>query len=138
MDISPIQPRTNAAEVPLEHLAGNSRLSEGQKIAEATRQFEAILLRQILESARKSVIHSRFTDDSTAASIYHDLVSSQLADSISKSGTLGLAKSLERQLTRQLHPAANAGSDLQPEPRTTPPLKPGSPAGGVVALPSHE
>jgi Rod binding domain-containing protein len=58
------------------------------------RQFEAILLRQILQSTQKTVIPSKFSDNSTAASIYHDLVTHQLADSISKSGTVGLAKTL--------------------------------------------
>jgi flagellar protein FlgJ len=138
MDILSIQPHFNAAEVPLERLAGNSRLTEGQKLAEATRQFEAILLRQILAGARKTVIQSKFSDDSTAASIYHDLVTSQIADSISKSGTLGLARSLERQLSFQLHSGSTAGPGPQLETQPAPPLNPESPAGGTAALPSHE
>jgi len=103
MDIPPIQRRVEAADVPPEKLAGNSQLSEEQKIGEVARQFEAILLRQILESSQKPVIRSRYTDQSTAAGICRDQVTQQLADSISKSGTLGLARTLEHQLTHQLH-----------------------------------
>ncbi len=75
------------------------------------RQFEALLLRQILQETQKTVIQSKYADNSTTAGIYHDMVTKQLADSISKSGTLGLAQSLERQLTRQICPASTAGPD---------------------------
>ena len=115
MDVSSIQPQLKASEVPLEQLAKNSHLTEDQKVAEAARQFEAILLRQILSETQKTVIQSKYSDNSTAASIYHDMVTQQLADSISKSGNLGLARTLQRQLTRQLHPASSAGHDRKPE-----------------------
>ena len=117
MDISAIQQRIDAANLSPEDLAHNSQLTEEQKLSEAARQFEAILLRQILESTQKTVIQSKFADNSTAASIYRDLVTCQLADQISKSGTLGLAKSLEHQLMRQ-HPAS-AGPDRNKEAQPT-------------------
>jgi flagellar basal body rod protein FlgG len=40
-------------EVIAENLAGNTALTEQQKIAEVSRLFEAILLRQILDSTQK-------------------------------------------------------------------------------------
>ena len=115
MDVSAIQPQLPAADVPLEQLVHNSHLTEEQKISEAARQFEAVLLRQILAETQKTVIPSSYSDNSTAASIYHDMVTKQLADSISKSGTLGLARTLQTQLSRQLHPASSAGHDRKPE-----------------------
>jgi peptidoglycan hydrolase FlgJ len=114
MDITPIQRRLEASDVPTEQLAGNAQLTEAQKIGEATRQFEAMLLRQILAESQKSAITSSFTDNSTAAGIYRDLATNQLAESISKSGTVGLAKTLEREFTRQLQAAAVAGPDSEP------------------------
>ena len=157
MDITPIQRPVQAADIPPEQIANNSQLTEEQKVGEATRQFEAILLRQILASTQKTVIPSEFSDNSTASSIYHDLVTQQLADSISKSGTFGLARTLQRQLTRQLHPAASAGHDRKPEAQPTAhagaevarphscsakpqvaPLSLEPPAQGVAALSSHE
>ena len=80
------------ADVPLESLAGNKALTENQKIAEASRQFEAVLLRQFLSESQKPVIQSEFTDNSTAAGIYQDFITNQLADSLSRGGGIGLAK----------------------------------------------
>jgi flagellar protein FlgJ len=111
MNVTPLTNHVATANVPLEQLAKNHALTEDQKVAEASRQFEAVLLRQILQETQKPVIKSKFTDNSTAAGIYHDMAGNQLADSISKSGTVGLAQTLQRQLTRQLHPAAQAGQD---------------------------
>jgi len=107
MNIPPIQPPVYAANIPVEELAGNKHLTEQQKIAEASRQFEAIMLRQILSESQKPVITSEFTDNSTAAGIYQDYITNTLADSISKSGTFGLAKMFEHQLS---HPSSKAGS----------------------------
>ena len=93
-------PQVVASEIAPERLAGNPKLTEQQKIAEASRQFEAILLKQILESSQKTVIKSKLSDDSTASSIYKDMVTTRLADNISKSGSFGLAKTFEQQLNR--------------------------------------
>jgi Rod binding domain-containing protein len=110
MNIATLQSnKVSAADIAPEALAGNKSLSEHQKIAEASRQFEAMLLRQILSESQKPVIQSAFTDNSTAAGIYQDFVTNQMADSLSKSGTLGFAQVFDRQLD---HPdAANAKTD---------------------------
>jgi Rod binding domain-containing protein len=110
MNIAPLQSNP-AADVPIDQLAHNRALTEQQKVGEVARQFEALLLRQILQETQKTVIPSKYADNSTTAGIYHDMVTNQLADSISKSGTVGLAQSLTRQLTRQLKPASTAGPD---------------------------
>ncbi|HVM59903.1 MAG TPA: rod-binding protein [Verrucomicrobiae bacterium] len=102
MDISSVQSKVNPADVPVERLANNHALTEEQKIGEAGRQFEAILLRQILTEAQKTTIKSKYSDESTATSIYRDMTVRQLADSISRGGGLGLAKALNEELTKQL------------------------------------
>jgi flagellar protein FlgJ len=109
MDVLPLQPRVNAADLPIEQLAANPNVSQRDKVDQACKQFEAVLLRQILGEARKTVISSG-EPDSTVSGIYNDMVTSQLADSISRSGTFGLAKSLESQLERQVLPPSQAGS----------------------------
>ena len=111
MNIPPLQHRIAASELPPERLAKSTAVSEQEKIAEASRQFEAILLRQILEATQKTVIKSKLSDNSTAGSIYRDMISNQLADSISKSGGFGLAKTFEHQLTR----TANLQHSSNPE-----------------------
>lgn len=112
MDISALQPHLKASAIPFDQLAGNPNISQDDKVKEACRQFEAILLRQILGEARKTVITGADGEDSNEKGIYDDMVNNQLADSISMSGSFGLAKSLEGQLLRQVeHKHGNA-----PEP----------------------
>jgi Rod binding domain-containing protein len=91
------------ASIPIQDLAANKALSEDQKIGEACRQFEAVMLRQILGQARQTVFHSKFNEDSTTSGIYQDMVTGQLADAISRNGSFGLARSLQAQL---VHPPA--------------------------------
>ena len=106
MNVNSVQPKIDASRLPLESLAGNKALTQDQKIAEASRQFEAILLKQFLAESQKPVITSEFTDNSAAAGIYQDFITNQLADNLSRNGGIGLAKSFERQLT---HHAPHAG-----------------------------
>jgi len=111
MNVTPLQARIVASEIAPEQLAGNSSLTQEQKIGEASRQFEAVLLRQILAASQKTVIPSEFSDSSTAAGIYQDLITNTLADSMSKSGKFGLARIFEQQLNRPpAHASLNAGA----------------------------
>lgn len=96
------------ADVAPESLAGDQNLTQRQKIAEASRQFEAILLKQILSEAEKPVIKSEFTDNSTAAGIYQDFITNQLSQSLSKSGAFGFAKVFEHQLDKPDHASSSA------------------------------
>jgi Rod binding domain-containing protein len=100
-------PRVEASQLPLESLAGNSSVSDADKVAEVSRQFEAVLLRQILQDIRKPLL-APAEGDATANGIYADMINNQMADSISRSGGFGLAKSLTSQLTRQVLPHASA------------------------------
>ena len=102
MDLSPIQRPVKAADVPLERLANNPHLTEADKVAELSRQFEAILLRQILGEAQKTMLQSRFNPQSSASGIYQDMLTHELADKISRSGSFGLARSLEQQFAHEL------------------------------------
>src|SRR5271168_2483446 len=111
----------DTSNIPVEDLAGNKRLTEQQKIAEASRQFEAIMLRQILSESQKPVITSEFTDNSTAAGIYQDYITNTLAESMSKSGTLGLAKVFEQQLS---HPSAKSAGPAKAGAAAVSPVSP--------------
>jgi peptidoglycan hydrolase FlgJ len=105
MNIPPIQSPIDTSNVPVEQLAGNKHLTQQQKIHEASRQFEVIMLQQILSEMQKPVIKSEFTDDSTASDIYQSYATNALAESMSKSGSFGFAKIFEQQLTP--HTAGN-------------------------------
>lgn len=88
----------------LQRYARNPNVTESEKVAEASRQFEAVLLRQILSAARKTVIRSDLEKESAATDIYHDMINSQLADAITGAGGLGLARSLQLQVKRPSQP----------------------------------
>ncbi len=123
MDIAPIQRKVDATGISPERLAGNTQLTKQQKIAEASRQFEAVLLRQILENGQKTVIKSKYGDNSASAAIYRDQVTTQLADSVSKAGTFGFAKTFEQQLNRPAE--TNAAPPAPLNPLAVSPHKPG-------------
>jgi len=107
MNIPPLHPKIQAADVPLEQLAGNQKISDPDKVAEVSRQFEAVLLRQILGDIRKPLLASA-EGDPTINGIYSDMINNQLAESISRSGSFGLAKSLQSQLAHQVLPNLEA------------------------------
>ena len=110
MDIPPLQSQAKASVVPFDQLASNPNVSDRDKVKEACRQFEAVLLRQILGEARKTVIPSSTNSDSNVSGIYNDMVNNQMADSISRSGAFGLAKSLQAQLVHQVLPKDGAAT----------------------------
>jgi Rod binding domain-containing protein len=114
MNVNTIAPKEIAGSVQLERLAGNATVSEHDKVAEVSRQFEAVLLRQILAETQKPLLNSKSADNTTAGSIYRDMITNQLADSMSKSGSVGLAKTLERQLDRQVHSVNHSASTEAP------------------------
>lgn len=106
MPVASIQssaPKVKPEDIPLDKIADSKALTEEQKTTEMTRQFEALLLRQILTEAQKPAFKSSLTPNSgVSASIYQDMMVNQLAEKISSARTLGLAQELETQVSRQL------------------------------------
>jgi Rod binding domain-containing protein len=103
MNVLATHPKVEASQLSLESLAGNKNISDQDKVAEVSRQFEAVLLRQIMQDIRKPVL-GKPDGDPTVSGIYGDMINNQLADSISHSGSFGLAKSLTTQLAHQVLP----------------------------------
>lgn len=99
MNISPIQRNVQAADLPLEKLINSSQVKQQDKVEEASRQFESMLLRQILTQAQKPLFRSNLFESSTSNSIYQDMITQQLADRISRGGSFGFGKMLEKELT---------------------------------------
>jgi Rod binding domain-containing protein len=102
MEVTALQHKVHAADIGVERLANNPRLSEAEKVEEASRQFEAILLRQILSAAH--VLSPGVQDQSAANGIYQDMLTNHLANAISHSPRgIGLSDALNRELGRQLN-----------------------------------
>ena len=120
MDINPLQSRhIDLSNVPLENLASSTQVDQKDKIAEVSRAFEAVLLRQILQESQKPSFKSKLSGDSATDGIYHDMVVNQLAESISKSGSFGLAKHLAGQLQRQAGAAKSHTPSALAQPSAT-------------------
>ncbi len=102
MEISPLKSNVNVADLQIEKLAGNSQVSEKLKVERVSREFEAVMLRQILTDATKKTFASDSEPESSSDSIYKDMVTNALAESISRSGAFGLARSLAKQLQHEL------------------------------------
>lgn len=105
--ITPIPPLNAAASRPasLEELARHPRAEDPAGRAEAARQFEAMLVRQMLNEAQKPVFRSSLVKDSTASAIYRDQLTAQLADAVTQGGGLGLARALYEQWQTPSAPA---------------------------------
>jgi Rod binding domain-containing protein len=102
MEIKSLDRSVQASDLSLEQLANSDQVSKEEKIGEAARQFESVLLRQILSQAQKPLFKSSlFPSGGTANAIYEDMVTQQLADRISEGGTFGFAKVLTRELTAE-------------------------------------
>jgi len=83
--VSPASPTASPSEVAPP--AGSTR------VAEASQQFESILLRQFLGESMKPLL-----EQGPGAQVYGYLVTESLASSLSKAGGLGLSSILQAQL----------------------------------------
>jgi Rod binding domain-containing protein len=100
MEVPRLDRSVQASDLPLERLVNSKQVSEQDKVGEACRQFEAVLLRQILSQAQKPLFKSSlFPSGGTANAIYEDMVTQQLADRISEGGTFGFASVLKREMS---------------------------------------
>lgn len=114
LPIPSLEPRVQASELPLEMLARNEHVAEQDKAKEVARQFEAVLLRQILQSAHKTGLEGLTGgEESATKDVYFDMMNYHLADTISRGGGLGLGSALEAQLTREVTAdGPDAGANL--------------------------
>jgi flagellar protein FlgJ len=74
-------------------------------------QFEAILVRQLLGKTMASMLGSK---ESTAGSVYGDMLTDSMATQLSAGQGLGLGHMLERQLAPRPHAATTPLKSSQP------------------------
>ena len=120
METKPLTRPVNASGLSLEQVMSSSKLSEREKVTEASRAFEAVLLRQILAESQKTVIQSGLVKDSASKAVYMDMMNNQLAETLSHGGGLGLGKGLETQLQREVARVRRPANGLQGLPSGTP------------------
>ena len=120
MEITSHLPRVDPTQMPVEKLAGSKALSEQDKVAELSRQFESVLVRKILTEAQKPTIKSKLHTEDTASSIHRDMMVNNMAEQISHAGGLGLAHQLEHDLARQTKVSPPAASVASAKSAATP------------------
>ncbi|MEX0340964.1 MAG: rod-binding protein [Erythrobacter sp.] len=90
------------------NLAGAKPLAEREaapirnELRDAAQQFEAILLRQMLASARSTDFGGNDLFGGQGEETFREMRDSQFADVTAKSGQLGFAEAIENQLSRFL------------------------------------
>jgi Rod binding domain-containing protein len=72
--------------------------AQKQKLAEATKQFEAVLIRQMLTSLERTTQLSSGKGALGGSSAYSSMMVDALSDAIAQAGGLGLAKTLDGML----------------------------------------
>lgn len=111
--------------------AGDGR--DEETLRAVARQFEALLMQQVLKSARAA----SFGDDlagGPGADTYKDLFDQQMAQQMSAGPGLGIAEVLVRQL-RGMAPAAPETTALAPPATTTMRVAPAPPLSAAIAPP---
>ena len=89
MTVSSISPALHTAGLP----EGAAPAASPDKLGEASRQFESILLRQFLTESMGPLL-----EGGEAGKVYGYLLTETLADSLSKGGGLGFSSVLQAQL----------------------------------------
>lgn len=127
MNITAAPTTNDIAGQSLDALAKDSSIPESVKVKRVAEEFEAYLLRTYLSEARKPMVQSKANPDASGQDIYQSMVTGQIADNISKSGSLGLASLLRGQLERESAAAAAARPVFTPTPQPQAPAPAGTP-----------
>jgi flagellar protein FlgJ len=72
---------------------------QNDELKEACRDFEAIFIKQMLDSMKKTVPESGLLEGGMAEDIFEDMLYQEYATIISKSGDLGIAEMVYKQLS---------------------------------------
>jgi peptidoglycan hydrolase FlgJ len=81
---------------------------------QVAQQFEAMFVGMMLKSMRETVGQDKLTGGGRGEETFRSLLDQQYADEASKTGGIGLARLIEKELTRGYHPApaaAKGGKD---------------------------
>ena len=82
--------------------AENARHGDEAKLREASRDFEAIFIKLMLDSMRKTVNRSGLIDGGFAETIYEDMLYERYAEKIADTARLGIAETLYDQMSAYL------------------------------------
>jgi Rod binding domain-containing protein len=82
----------------LRNIVHNDTFTEEQKIAEMSRQFESVLVKQFLEDGMKPIFKGMLDESTAKHAMYRSLFTDALANNITQSSNFGFASALQAQL----------------------------------------
>jgi len=103
----------------LGQLKGMANRQSRQALREVARQFEAVFVKMMLKSMRDASFGDPLFDSETSE-FYRDMYDHQLSLELTKSGSIGLADMLVRQLSRFVEPGKSGDGEAPAWPRTVP------------------
>ncbi len=82
----------------------NSKLSskENSKLKQACSDFEAIFIKQMLNSMKKTINKTKLIDGGMSEDIFEDMLFDEYAAKMSANSNLGLAKQMYSQLSKTI------------------------------------
>ena len=96
---SALENRLNTAQGPAASSAGNAEMA---KLKQACQDFEAIFIKQMLDSMKKTVNKSELTKKNMGEDIFEDMLYDEYAKKMSSTAGLGVGDMMFQQLSRQL------------------------------------
>ena len=78
--------------------SGPPRIDKSSKLYKVFQDFEAIIIKQMLNVMRKSVNKTGLMDGGMAEEIFEDMLYDEYAQNMAKSGSFGIADMIYRQL----------------------------------------
>jgi len=100
-DTAHLRFNSSEAKATLNRIEGVSQLSEqeDQKLREACKDFESLLIKQMLDAMKKTVPESNLIDKNQGEKYFEDMLSQEYADSMADTESLGISDMMYRQLT---------------------------------------
>lgn len=83
-------------------LAAKRAEPQMRKLKEASQQIEGMFVKDLLNQMEKGLGKSLF-GKAPGAAIYQDMFTQAIADSVSKGGSFGIGKTLEKQFTKDVY-----------------------------------
>jgi flagellar protein FlgJ len=80
--------------------SGKQLPQDEKRLLEVCRDFEAIFIKQMLDSMRKTVPESGFTGGSLTEDIFEDMLYDEYAKEMSRTANLGIAEMMFKQLSK--------------------------------------
>lgn len=93
---------TAAQTINLKNNAASTDTVKEVKLQKACRDFESIMLKQMLTTMRKSVPKSGLFGDNFADEMYQSMSDDELAKSLAQSKGMGLGDALYKQISGQI------------------------------------